>query len=440
MKFLNNVIDVTVTSSLIKADSSGKHVAAVSNTDYLPVASPVSTGTCQTGNLRVNGNPNFFGIINGNTVPLIINGITGAITPGTAGVDFLAPSSITNMVVTTGSYANPAWVTSIASSKLTGTVPTANLGSGTASSATVLCGNQTWVVNTIAGEPVCGRLTLTTGVAVTTSDVTSSGTIYFTPYNGNSIPLYNTSTSLWEIQNFTEQSISLTGLGGTATNYDIFASNNNNGTFTITATAWTNVTTRATALTLQDGVWVLTGSLGKRYLGTAFVATGVTVDSIAGRWLWNKYNRLPRKLESGDTSNGSYTLTGGGSGTWQYCRNSSSTSQCSFVIGQVTEPIWISTSNYGVIPTGAVYVGTGVNISFNSSTTTATISNGFRIGGQTGSIQSGGFINTNYLASGPGLILLTQLEYAENGTITFFPGATTSGATERSAITAIVWG
>lgn len=292
----------------------------------------------------------------------------------------------------------------------------------------------------VQGVEVSGRLTLTSGVPITTTDVTSSGTIFFTPFNGNTIALWNTSLSDWEVIVFTEQSLSLTGLGGTATNYDIFASNNNNGTFTLTATAWTNVTTRATALVLQNGVYVLTGSLGKRYLGTAFVSSGVTVDSIAGRWLWNKYNRVQRKLESGDTLNTSYTLTGLVTGTWQFCRNTASTSQCSFVVGQVVEPAWISTSNYSVIPTGGVYVGTGVNVSFNSATTTAIISNGFRIGGQNSTMQSGGFINTNYLPTGPGLLLLTQLEYAENGTITFSPGATTSAISWRSAITALVWG
>lgn len=293
----------------------------------------------------------------------------------------------------------------------------------------------------VQGASVHGRLTLTTGVPVTTSDVASSGTIFFTPFNGNTIPLWNTSTSAWEVQTFAEQSLSLTGLGGTATNYDIFASNNNNGTFTLTATAWTNVTTRATALVLQNGVYCLSGSLGKRYLGTSFISSGITVDSIGGRWLWNKYNRLPRKLESADSSNTSYTLTGLNTGTWQYCRNNSSTSQCSFVVGQVNEAAWISTSNYASIATGGVFVATGVNISFNSASTTSTISNGFRIGGQTGTIQSGGFINTHYMPSGPGLILLTQLEYAENGIITFFPaGSGTTGLGSRTAITAIVWG
>jgi len=283
-------------------------------------------------------------------------------------------------------------------------------------------------------------LTLTSGVPVTTTDVNGATTLYFTPFNGNTIPLWNTSTSAWEVQTFTEKSISVSALTAN-TMYDIYASNNNNGTFSLTTTAWTNVSTRATTNTLQDGVYIQTGSLGKRYLGSFFVGTGsVTYDAIQARWLWNRYNRVHRKLESGDTSNTSYTLVGLVTGTWQYCRNTVGTSQCSFVVGQLTEPTWISVSNYAAIPSGGVYVGTGVNISFNSPSTAATISNGFRIGGQNSVLQSGGFINTNYMPSTAGLLLLTQLEYAENGTLTFFPGASTSNITQRSAITALVWG
>src|SRR4051812_49331438 len=52
-----------------------------------------------------------------------------------------------------------------------------------------------------------GRLTLTSGTPLTTSDVTAAGTVYFTPYNGNVIGLYDGTD--WLAIPFTEQSISL---------------------------------------------------------------------------------------------------------------------------------------------------------------------------------------------------------------------------------------
>lgn len=66
-----------------------------------------------------------------------------------------------------------------------------------------------------------GRLTLTSGTPVTTSDVTAATTIYYTPYAGNGIALFD-GTSTWTVRTFSELSLSLSGFTAN-TNYDIFA-------------------------------------------------------------------------------------------------------------------------------------------------------------------------------------------------------------------------
>lgn len=66
-----------------------------------------------------------------------------------------------------------------------------------------------------------GRLTLTSGTPVTTSDVTAATTIYYTPYVGNGIALFDGS-STWTVRTFSELSLSLSGFTAN-TNYDIFA-------------------------------------------------------------------------------------------------------------------------------------------------------------------------------------------------------------------------
>jgi hypothetical protein len=53
-----------------------------------------------------------------------------------------------------------------------------------------------------------GRLTLTSGVPVLTSDVTGAGTIYYTPYIGDFCPLFDGS-STWTMTQFTELSQAL---------------------------------------------------------------------------------------------------------------------------------------------------------------------------------------------------------------------------------------
>lgn len=151
-----------------------------------------------------------------------------------------------------------------------------------------------------------GRLTLTSGIPVTTSDVTAATTIYYTPYIGNSISLYD--GAVWNIRTFTQLSIAVPGT--TNTMYDVFCYDNS-GTPTLELQAWTNDTTRATGIARQDGVLVKSGALTRRYLGSFGTGTvsGQTEDSISKRWLYNYYNREIRPLA---------VL---GAGTWSYATN-----------------------------------------------------------------------------------------------------------------------
>jgi hypothetical protein len=151
-----------------------------------------------------------------------------------------------------------------------------------------------------------GRLTLTTALAVTTSDVTAATTLYFTPYKGNGLALYDGSAN-WKLYAFSELSIAVPAT--TVTMYDVFVYDNA-GTPTLELTAWTNDTTRATALVLQNGVLVKTGATTRRYLGS-FRTTGVfgqTEDSKAKRFVWNMYNRRVRFMQVLPTVD-SYTYT-----------------------------------------------------------------------------------------------------------------------------------
>lgn len=151
-----------------------------------------------------------------------------------------------------------------------------------------------------------GRLTLTTGTPVSTSDVTGT-TIYYTPYVHDIIHLYD--GSAWKAYRFTERSLAL----GTLTSnlpYDVFIYDNA-GTLTLELTAWTNTTTRATALVRQDGVLCKTGVLTRRYLGTIHtVSTTQTEDSLTKRCVWNMYNRVRRPMFRRDgTSSWVYSST-----------------------------------------------------------------------------------------------------------------------------------
>ena len=140
-----------------------------------------------------------------------------------------------------------------------------------------------------------GRLTAQNGNPIGSLDSTITNfTLYFLPYTGNRIALYDGSD--WVLEEFSLASLSLTGLAAN-TNYDIFIFENS-GVLTLEAIAWTNNTTRATALALQDGVFVKTGAPARRYLGTVRTTgtTGQIEDSLVRRFVWNYYNRIEKPL------------------------------------------------------------------------------------------------------------------------------------------------
>jgi len=172
-----------------------------------------------------------------------------------------------------------------------------------------------------------GRLTLETGVAISTTDQTAKATLYFTPFRGNSIGLY-TSGGDWVLRSFTEKSLSLSGYT-TAKPFDIFGYDNA-GTLALESLVWTNDTTRATALATQDGVLVKSGDATRKYLGTIYTsATGQCEDSATSRYVWNYYNRVRRDLLKYDTTN-SWTYT---TATVRQARGSTA-NQLNFVIGR----------------------------------------------------------------------------------------------------------
>lgn len=219
-----------------------------------------------------------------------------------------------------------------------------------------------------------GRLTLSTGVPVMTSTVSAATTIRFTPYLGATIALYNGTS--WRTARFSEVSLALTGLTA-ASNYDIFGFDNS-GTLALEALIWTNATTRATALVLQDGVYVKSGATTRRYLGTIRIdattgqcswvyGTAASGGGAASFGLWNMYNRLPiAALVVDSTSSWPYNTA-----TWR-AANGSNTNRVTYISGLALEPAEahymasaVSTSG-GSQPT----IGIGANVTNNFSGTT----------------------------------------------------------------------
>ena len=205
-----------------------------------------------------------------------------------------------------------------------------------------------------------GRITLTTATPVTTSDVTAATTIYFTPYKGNRIALFN-GTSTWNVRTFSELSLAVPAT--TSTMYDLFVYDNS-GTPALEALAWTNDTTRATALTLQNGVLVKTGATTRRYVGSFRTTTssGQTEDSIARRFVWNYYNRIKRVMRVVEAEN-----------SWQYTTatyrqaRANTANQLDFIVGYSEDSVYAQVMASGSNVTADVEISVGIGLDSTST-------------------------------------------------------------------------
>lgn len=154
-----------------------------------------------------------------------------------------------------------------------------------------------------------GRLTLTSGTAFT--DSATGTTIYFTPYHGNRICLYDGTT--WQTFTFAEISASIPAPTGL---YDVFVYNNSGSPAIAFSAAWSatgNGTgangTRTDALATQDGVLVKSGSTGYRYVGTIYSSSGTTSNTYGTRGVFNHYNKLQHRLYNQYSGAASWTYT-----------------------------------------------------------------------------------------------------------------------------------
>lgn len=216
-----------------------------------------------------------------------------------------------------------------------------------------------------ASYPANCRLTLETAVPVSTSDQLTKTSLFITPYAGDRIALY--SGTVWVNRSFTEITVPLAGLTASKP-YDVFVYDNA-GVVAAETLVWTNTTTRATALTTQNGVLVKTGALTRRYVGTFYVngSGGQTDDGEAKRNVWNYYNRVDRNLRKFDaTSSWTYTTD-----TWREANGT--TNRVEAVVGWAEDAIAVVATGYHSNSNGTVYMRTGIGEDLtNAAVATAT--------------------------------------------------------------------
>lgn len=250
-----------------------------------------------------------------------------------------------------------------------------------------------------------GRLTLSSGVPFTTSDVATATAIYYTPYIHNTVLLWN--GAVWKTVKFTEKSLAL----GTVTNalpYDVFGYLFGEE-LTLEKLAWTNSTTRATNISLQDGRYCKTSDKTRLYLGTFYtISTTETCNTEKRRFLFNMYNRKQQKMKIAESGNWTYSTA-----SWRPWNNSAA-NRFEMVIGVADELI---EANFNGVAINSAGYSMGHGIGLDSTTTNSADTN--TAAGSSGAVVYGNAKYTGYVPVG--YHYLQALEQGGgSGTTTFY--------------------
>lgn len=262
-------------------------------------------------------------------------------------------------------------------------------GSETFSSDLIASGTLSGVI-----IPPQGRLTLQTGVPVMVTTQSGKTTIFYTPYTGLYVPLYNgtrmVNTSIGaELSQATTDATKSPAAVTTNSNYDMFVWTDS-GTIRCTrGPAWTSDTARGTGagtteLVMVNGVLlnanaITNGPAAQRgtYVGTVRSNGSSQIDWIYGALaaggtaavlgVWNKYNRVNVNTFVQESANSwNYTTA-----TWRSA-NASATMRASYVYGLSEDSIMATYTTLGSNTTnGTGEVNTSCGIGYDSTSALA---------------------------------------------------------------------
>lgn len=230
--------------------------------------------------------------------------------------------------------------------------------------------------------PPQGRVTLTTATPVMVATVSGATTVYYTPYVGNMVPIYDGTnmvpTVVAEVSQATTDTTKSPAAVAATKVYDLFVWNDA-GTIRCTrGPAWTNSTTRGYTFTMVNGILLNTtavtngpGASRGTWVGTIASNASSTIDYIFGASasggtasvlnVWNTYNRVFTATTVTD-SGAAYSYA---SATTRQARASAG-NQISFVLGAQEDGVnFHYSTNTDSGAAGAAVTGVG----FDSTTT-----------------------------------------------------------------------
>lgn len=178
------------------------------------------------------------------------------------------------------------------------------------------CGESKWVPGpgaiTTSGVTCNGRLTLESGVAISTTDQTAETTLYFTPFRGNQVALY--SGQWWTNYPFSELSLSVPSTSNTT--YDVFIYDNA-GTLTLQAVSWNAPDNGSVTSISNANPPVVTVSSHTLVTNQLVTIAGNSVAANNGTWRVGTTTATTFTLIKLDGTNPGLPGSVGTGGTWQ---------------------------------------------------------------------------------------------------------------------------
>lgn len=290
-----------------------------------------------------------------------------------------------------------------------------------------------------------GYLTPTSGTPIIPSDVTAATNVFYTPYTGNLIPIYNGTSFI--TFTFAELNLSISTLSSN-TIYDVFVFSNSGVVTICSGPAWSNVTAGScsrgtgagtTQLSRVNGIMVNAVSMTAKngsttytipanqatYVGSLFIdgTTGqITCHRSYGqsrKWgIWNAYNRVPIVLQAGD-STASWTYNTGL--TIRASNNSTANSLTTFT--GLAEEIYNLQFNQAVsVQNGVSSPEAIVGIGWNATNAFSGTTGKLIVGSSTGMTIEANIVATFVQSPSIGINVVTSCEESANAVSNSFLG------------------
>ncbi len=288
-----------------------------------------------------------------------------------------------------------------------------------------------------------GYLTPTSGTPVITSDVTAGTSVYYTPFIGNLVPIYD--GTQFNVLQFAELTLTLNSNHVANGIYDCFIISDGGTVRIVTGPVWNTVTAGAgargtgagtTELVRTNGLYTNAYTMTARNGATTYPVNAhagtyvgsILIDGSAGQisckrsfgqsriWgIWNSYNRKTVTILAGDaTASWSYTTA------TIRASNGSSANSITTLSGLAEEYMSITFAQKIRASTNATTQGLDIGIGFNSTTV---------MSGRVGSVVLNNGVATNIILDSVPTAFYSPVPHIGSNVFTALELATSAGAT-----------